>query len=73
MFTSPFIYAAGWERKDKSALERKRCAHLKGRFPKSELTGRIIAGPVILTMKNAFFQEFLLKNHLLRACYLGFD
>ena len=46
---------------------------LKGAFQKSELTGRIIAGPVILTMKNAFFQEFLLKNHLLRACYLGFD
>ena len=31
------------------------------------------AGPVVLTMKNAFFQEFLLKHHFLRACYLGSD
>ena len=45
----------------------------KGAFQKSELTGRTIAGPVISTMKNAFFQEFLLKHYLLRACYLGFD
>ena len=28
------IHAADWERKDKSDLERKRCAHLIGRFPK---------------------------------------
>ena len=33
------------------------------RLQKSELTGRTIAGPVILTIKNAFFQEFLLKHH----------
>ena len=26
MFTSPFIYAATWERKDKLGLERKPCA-----------------------------------------------
>ena len=31
------------------------------------------AGPVILTMKNAFFQEFLVKHHFLCACYLGSD
>ena len=24
-------------------------------------------------MKNAFFQEFLLKPHFRRACHLGFD
>ena len=42
-----------------------------GPFQKSELTGRTLAGPVILTMKNAFFQEFLLKHHFLRACHLG--
>ena len=24
-------------------------------------------------MKNAFFQEFLLKHHLPRVCNLGFD
>ena len=36
------------------------------------LTGRTMARPVILTMKNAFFQESLSKHHLLRACYLGF-
>ena len=39
----------------------------------SELAGRTIAGPVILTMENAFFQEFLLKHHFLRASYLGSD
>ena len=31
------------------------------------------AGPVILTMKNAFFQEFLVKHHFLCASYLGSD
>ena len=36
------------------------------------LTGLTMAGPVILTMKSAFFQESLLKHRLLRACYLGF-
>ena len=36
------------------------------------LTGLTMAEPVILTMKNAFFQESLLKRRLLRACYLGF-
>ena len=36
------------------------------------LTGLTMAEPVILTMKNAFFQESLLKHRLLRACYLGF-
>ena len=39
----------------------------------SELAGRTIAGPVILIMENAFFQEFSLKHHFLRACYLGSD
>ena len=43
-----------------------------GAFQKTELIGWTIAGPIILTMKNAFFHEFLLKHHLLRACYLGF-
>ena len=32
-----------------------------------------LAWPVILTMKNAFFQEFFLKHHFLRARHLGFD
>ena len=36
----------------------------EGAFQESELTGQIITRPVILTMKNAFFQEFLMKNHL---------
>ena len=45
----------------------------EGAFQKSELIGWTRAGPVILTMKNAFFQEFLFKHHLLRARYLGFD
>ena len=36
------------------------------------LTGLTMAEPVILTMKNAFFQESLLKHRLLRAGYLGF-
>ena len=31
------------------------------------------AGPVILTMKNAFSHEFLVKHHLLGACYLESD
>ena len=31
-----------------------------------------MAGPVI-DNEIGFFQEFLLKNHLLRAYYLGFD
>ena len=44
-----------------------------GVFQKSELACRTIAEPVILTMKNAFFQEFLLKHHLPRVCNLGFD
>ena len=34
----------------------------EGAFHKSELTGRITARPVILTMKNAFFQEFWWKT-----------
>ena len=44
----------------------------EGAFHKSELTGWITARPVILTMKNAFFQEFLMKNHLFCESYLGF-
>ena len=44
----------------------------EGAFHKSELTGRITARPVILTVKNAFFQEFLMKNHLFCESYLGF-
>ena len=44
----------------------------EGVFHKSELTGRITARPVILTVKNAFFQEFLMKNHLFCESYLGF-
>ena len=43
-------------------------APIKGQL----LTGLTMAEPVILTMKNAFFQESLLKHRLLRACYLGF-
>ena len=46
---------------------------LKGAFQKSELTGRTIAGPVILTMKNVFFPRVFVEHHVLRACYLGFD
>ena len=43
---------------------------------KSELAGRIMAGPwVILTMKKAFSKNFffVMKIHLLRAYYLRFD
>ena len=54
-------------------LEKKVNTLSLGAFQKSELIRWTIAGPVTLTMKNAFFQEFLLKHHLLRACYLGFD
>ena len=43
-------------------------APIKGQL----LTGRTMAGPVILRVKNAFFQESLLEHYLLRACYLGF-
>ena len=43
----------------------------EGAFRKSELAGQTTARPVILTMKNAFFQVFLLERHLLHACYLG--
>lgn len=42
-------------------------------FQKSEMIGRIIAGPVILTMRSAFSKGFLLKNHLPPALFLGFD
>ena len=49
-------------RKDKSDLERECCAQLRALS---------IAGPVILTMKNVFFREFLLKHYLLRTCFLG--
>ena len=45
----------------------------KNTFQKSELAGRTIAGQVFLTMKHAFFQEFLLKHHFLHAHYLGSD
>ena len=41
----------------------------EGAFQESKLTGQIIARPVILTMKNAFFQEFLMKNHLFCESY----
>ena len=44
----------------------------EGAFQESKLTGQIIARPVILTMKNAFFQEFLMKNHLFCESYSGF-
>ena len=42
---------------------------------KSELAGRIMAGPwVILTMKKAFSKNFFfMKIHLLHAYYLRFD
>ena len=36
------------------------------------LTGWIIAGPVLLTMKR-LFPRFFYENHLLRAYYLRFD
>ena len=42
---------------------------------KSELAGRIMAGPwVILTMKKVFSKNFFfMKTHLLRAYYSRFD
>ena len=43
-----------------------------GAFHLSELAGRTIAGPVILTMKSTF-PRVLLKSHLLPAHYLGFN
>lgn len=39
----------------------------------SELTGWIIAGPISLQMKSALSKGILLRKHLLRAYYLGFD
>ena len=45
----------------------------KGAFHLSELGGRTMAGPVSFESEIGFFQEFLLKNHFPRACYLGFD
>ena len=44
-----------------------------GAFQKLELAGRTMAGAVILMKEISFFQETLLKNHLLCAYYLGFD
>ena len=57
----------------KSQFYVERFKDTKGAMQKSELTGRTIAGPVILTIKTASLQEFLLKHHFLRACYLGSD
>ena len=45
---------------------------LEGAFQKSDLTSQIIAGPVILTITNAFFQEFFINSHLLHERYLRF-
>ena len=42
---------------------------LKGAFQKSELTGRTIAGPVILTMKNAFSPRVFVETPSL-SCLL---
>ena len=42
----------------------------KGAFQKSEPASRTMAGPI---KAISFFQEFLLKNHLLCANYLGFN
>ena len=39
----------------------------EGAFHLLELADQTIAGPIILTMKSAFLQGFLLKNHLLSA------
>ena len=47
--------------------------HTQGAFQKSELAGWTLARLVTLTMKQNFYKEFLLKNHLLLAlqtpCY----
>jgi len=55
-------------------------ASYKGRFPKSELAGRTMAGPWPdhgrtghFENEIGFFHEFLMKNDFLRAYYLGFD
>ena len=45
----------------------------QGAFQKSEVTGWIMAGPVIFDNKIGFFQESLMKTHLFRAYYLRFD
>ena len=44
----------------------------KGAFHLSELGGRTMAGPVSFENEIGFFQEFLLKNHFPRACYLTY-
>ena len=41
--------------------------HTRGAFQKSELAGWTLARLVTLTMKQNFYKEFLLKNHLLLA------
>ena len=56
-------------------MESCRCLFLEtwGAFHLSELGGRTITRPVSQQMKFCFYHGFLLKNHLLRAYYLGFD
>ena len=46
---------------------------LKSAFYLSKLAGRTMAEQVSWKMKWAFFNTFVLKKVLLRACYLGFD
>ena len=41
--------------------------HVPRALSKSPTPGSDLARPVILTMKKGFFQEFLMKNHVLRA------
>ena len=39
----------------------------------SELAGRFMAGPVIMTMKGLFPRVFLKTHDLLRTYFVGFD
>ena len=54
----------------------KHCTKIRltreGAFQKSDLTSQIIAGPVILTITNAFSKSFFMNNHLLHESYVGF-
>ena len=52
---------------------RQRGSRIQGDLPFVR-TGRTIVRPVSQSENEmGFFQEFLLKNHLRRARYLGFD
>ena len=54
-------------------MYENRICPTKGAFHLSELAGRAITGPVSKQIKSAFSKGFLVKNHLLRAYYLGCD